>query len=847
MDARPALRRTEFGSYADGLADADGDELPPPPPLHSLAVRRGSDDSDLTMAPADDEQNATRALSKYKLESRENLILHSRMTTSNASAAAPESAHLLHASQSERRFVPPLMLLGPVLGVLFLTAGMATGMAIWIKIHMLPLSSDGVIYVREGAETEGDRTYRDPVLGDTATLRFEEQIAHATTLSISSAISTLVGNSVFPLMGLVTYSLASSWLQLQTDIARRRSLALSEQLPTPLQYALLTQICGANSFEAVYNTLRHMVRSRAHRTTIPSILKQAFAWLSALLLLTTSIAGLDVYLHESMRTVQVLDINSTVSMHNFSWALNTSLCEPTTLSLQQSPCLVGAPLLASGVPTWAALYGFPIDYVGPEGWLVANNASKDHGVFSTSSVSLPGNPAPQSLSFVVSPQVRAEDIFESSSIGMSSQCRMITQDCHPTANSFNCADAGEPQISIGATTTTYPSGVQGSNLGSNLYISDSHGTAMLGAASQMGAQTNPLPVSALLTYSSQLDVGPETEGFENFIVNSGGGGPASTTWMYGALACSVTLYDLEMSYFNASYSFDQIRPADAGLLHALSGPVISGAITDAVASSLARVAGRVSADEFADLFGVALSYNTLAFMAGMLQPQPVKVNSWKPILASQYSLPALLAYLALLYAYAICAVVLFFWAWGMSSDCVEYNDPLTGTRMSVPAVVLAQRQLMDPGHIIALHLGNGSAPTSTSSKPTNSGPPSAIMTPSSSRTGLVYGCDLEKTGSASSHSDPPRAPPSSSYSSSSGGGSGSSASTTAAVRTISTDLLGLFDESALAERVVVGLEAHGKGFGVWPVQRAPGAVGQDERNRDSLLRTQNLFWHHHSR
>ncbi|KAL9935782.1 hypothetical protein V8E36_005359 [Tilletia maclaganii] len=846
MEPRPGLCRTEFGSFADNLADAGGVRLVDATPMRRVS----SGDSDIIRAPTpthehqcgDVDLDAARTLTMHALESRERLFAHSRGNTVNSDGygAPSEHPHVLFASQADRRFVPPLMLLGPVLGVLFVTAGLATFMVIWVKLHMLPLSSDGVVYIREGTESEGDRTYHDPVLGASATLRFEEQISHATTLSISSAISTLVGNSVFPLMGLVTYSLASSWLQLQTDIARRSSYALTEQLPTPLQFALLTQICGANSFEAVWNTARHMARSRRTRTTIPSILTKAFAWLTSLLLLTSAIAALDVYLHETMKTVQVLDINPIETFANFTWTLNNTLCMASALSLNQPPCLVAAPTDTSYFPVWAESGNFAVQYVEPEGWLVANNASKDHNIQTVVTNLLPDtNNSTRWLSFVDSPQVRNEDIFDSKSIGMSAQCEMIIADCKPTSQSFNCAAAGQPQISIGTTTMTLPSGSQASNLASHLYISDPQGGAMLGPASTIGAQSNPLPVSALITYSVQLQVTPEDQGFENFIVGAApgsDGAPASgqTTWMYGALSCSLALYELELSFFNSSYTFDAIRLADPGLLHALSGPIVSGALTDAVASAVARVAGRVPADRFADLFGAELGYNAMAFSTGMLQALPVAVNSWQPILASQYSLPALVAYLALLYAYALCAIILFFWAWGMSSDCVEYYDPISGEKVAVPAVVLAQRQLMEPGHVIALHLTNGAGGGGGAGTPA-SGPgfggaamptkstqlPSAMM-PSTSQSQLMKSSDPEKNAAMEARESV-------------------SPAKAAAIRTVSTDLLDLFEDSALVDRVVVGLESRGHGFGVWPVQTALGAIGQG-RARDSLLRTQNLFW-----
>lgn len=123
-------------------------------------------------------------------------ISHVEAQLTQGSAAGnwtpPGHQHTLYASSGSKRFVPPLMLLGPVLAVLFLTAGLATGMGLWVWTHKLPLTSDGVIYVREGSE-EVDTDYTDSTLGNNNTLSFNTQINHATTLSISSVISTLVG------------------------------------------------------------------------------------------------------------------------------------------------------------------------------------------------------------------------------------------------------------------------------------------------------------------------------------------------------------------------------------------------------------------------------------------------------------------------------------------------------------------------------------------------------------------------------------------------------------------------------------------------------------------------------
>lgn len=143
------------------------------------------------------------------------------------------------------------------------------------------------------------------------------------------------------------------------------------------------------------------------------------------------------------------------------------------------------------------------------------------------------------------------------------------------------------------------------------------------------------------------------------------------------------------------------------------------------------------------------------------------------------------------------------WAWGTSSDCVTYDHPATGARVEVPAAVLAQRTLMDAGHLVATHLGNG--------------PNHAHSTTGAAMSAML----CHATG-------------------------GTAASTQvinrqSAIRTTSTDLLGLFDEPAHQERVVVGLESSGRGFGVWPMSQALGAVGRNGGKRDSMLRART-FW-----
>lgn len=103
-------------------------------------------------------------------------------------------------------------------------------------------------------------------------------------------------------MSLVAYSLAADWLVLQGRVAESASASVAEQLPTPLQYSLLVQLCGANSFEAVKMALQHTLRNKGSRASVPTILRKALNWLIVLLLFTNAIGWTDFWLHETTKT-----------------------------------------------------------------------------------------------------------------------------------------------------------------------------------------------------------------------------------------------------------------------------------------------------------------------------------------------------------------------------------------------------------------------------------------------------------------------------------------------------------------------------------------------------------------
>ncbi|PWN47426.1 hypothetical protein IE53DRAFT_251068 [Violaceomyces palustris] len=752
-------------------------------------------------------------------------------SSSGISTPSMSPEHSLYASQAKKKYVPPMLLLGPVVAVLILTAGLATGMAIWVYTHKLPLTSDGVIYVHEGAEDEMDRPYTDKTLGSNNTLRFNTQIAHATTLSFSSIISTLVGNSVYLLMSLVAYSLAADWLLLQARVAESPSASVTEQLPTPLQYALLLQLCGANSFEALTNTMHHVFRNKGSCASVPSLLKKAFTWLVVLWTLTTAIGWTDFWLHETTKTVQVINVNPEPVSKPYSMQLNSTLCSDS-LDLAKPPCLVSRNE-TTGMNFFATDTRFGEEYVEPEGWYTVNEVSKVHQVISLEGIDDDEDDRAESSGTsshnmrFIAPRAKVEEIFTISTVGASTTCQMITERCNPTKTSFDCRAAGFPRLDSRTTDKNFTSTLFWGERGDNV----------AGTGEVVGPSTNPVSISALLTYSLADEASLEETGFENFDMNL-------ATWTYGMAACQMTYYNLNLSYFNGTYSILGKSMANSSLVHALSGPLVAGTITNPSIAQLSNLVGRLSKEEFAGKLSSSLSHFSLGVAAGLFSTENVSALEWESILASQYDKGPLYLYLALLYSYALVAVILFFWAWGLSSDCVAYDCPKTGKKIQVPAAVLAQRVLMDPGHVIACFLGGSQrhAHNATSASVTAMLAHATGMglglgsypTPAQEGESKVHGGwsspgNLDMRRSLSQQQLLSFVP----------------INRQAAIRTTSTDLLGLFDEPPHQERVVVGLESGGRGFGVWPMSQAMGAVGLNGSKRDSMLRARNFFSHHH--
>ncbi|PWN46044.1 hypothetical protein IE81DRAFT_81347 [Ceraceosorus guamensis] len=795
---------------------------------------------------ADDDAQSTNVVGLAHADEQGAGVGEKRHEGSDSSSNSHSGA-VLYASTAAQRFVPPLLLAVPVILVLLLTAGAATVIIAWIVGHKMPLESEGVLYLREGDENELGRSYHDKTLGPEAVLKFDEQVSHPVTLTFTSIVAVLVGFSVAPSMSLVAYSLAADWLTLQEKVANSGSADKVEQLPTPLQYALLLQVCGANSLESISHSVKHMFKSKGSHASVPNMLRKAVAWLIVLIGLTSACAWVDFWLHESTRTVSVVDVDTFTSRKGMSWSLNSHICNQTA-DMQQLPCLVTLPAAAQvprsevvddrarraskdlngrhedrllpvstplrrGADEGLPFFGDEHSVTAAEGWLVVNNASRTRQI---SMYPDPEHPiAP--LAYLSASQIRRQDIFSSSTLGISSQCEVLTDECESMGTNVNCSKAGHAELSGSIVPTDTSSWASQSRF----YLLDQAGKAPRESESVQGPKSNPMELSALAIFSASPALSVNQSSLKAIGTPAGGAS-------FAAFKCRMLWEELTFSYFNGSFTLESRRPADPALVHALGGPFVSGGVTEATVLSLTRLTDKLSRDEFAFEFASALAYSSLALPAGLMQKQDVEVRGWQPVLAQQYEKAPLFLFIGLLYTHAIVAIILFFWAWGTSSQLVAYSDPTTGEVKDVPAAVLAQRRLIDPTHLVATHLGNGQpyaknvsggAVAALMGNATAVGQPSRLIGPGSAWS-LSTGIDAASSCSHCGRS----------------GCSGQPITRQQAIRTTKTSFLGQFEEAVHQERVVVGLESSGRGFGVWKLSNAKGAIGERSGKRDSMLR-----------
>lgn len=197
---------------------------------------------------------------------------------------------------------------------------------------------------------------------------------------------------------------------------------------------------------SVYNAIRYALRSKQHRSKLPSIFIEPLIIASVVLALNHALGVSDLWLHTTARsavvTVAVPGGVSDPSALKLGVAFNESLCDPSVPNspVISTPCLAFTHGWASGSWTW----------ILPNSWLVLYN--------STSAPVRVINLADQNNTAVMVPagvqtlnsRTSMSHAFTASTLAVRSDCKIMTGDC--IQDSFgsvtDCTPAGAPYLPL---------------------------------------------------------------------------------------------------------------------------------------------------------------------------------------------------------------------------------------------------------------------------------------------------------------------------------------------------------------------------------------------------------------
>ncbi|KAK0236582.1 hypothetical protein EDD85DRAFT_833872 [Armillaria nabsnona] len=146
-------------------------------------------------------------------------------------------------------------------------------------------------------------------------------------LAMSAVSAQLVALTVPFLLGLLGYRLASMWI-----IAQEKER--TESMPTAAQYGLLVKLCGSANLFSAYETMRYLKRGRERRSQAPSSLIFAFVVLVVAIVLNHLLSAADLWLHTTASTFIHTSITEipAESMPATSTEINLTMCPGPTVS-----------------------------------------------------------------------------------------------------------------------------------------------------------------------------------------------------------------------------------------------------------------------------------------------------------------------------------------------------------------------------------------------------------------------------------------------------------------------------------------------------------------------------------
>ncbi|PBK70410.1 hypothetical protein ARMSODRAFT_111194 [Armillaria solidipes] len=578
----------------------------------------------------------------------------------------------------------------PGILIFIASAGLASALLIWLQSRRV-----------ESHIPREDQYFKNALVaieGTTAPRKLDDGSLESDTtmygLAISSLSAQLVALTVPFLLGLLGYRLASMWILAQEK-------ERPESMPTAAQYGLLVKLCGSANIFSAYETMRYLKRGRERRPQAPTSLIVAFIILVIAIVLNHLLSAADLWLHTTASTFLHISMTEfdAESMPTMGTKINLTACPGPTVSVQDRTGMSSpGPTYYSNCAHFASAYAqedFNVYQWGDvgmisEGLAVVGNSS------STSRSVMVDDMA------VLIPSTMPDDVdnLTFNSFGLVAHCQPVV-DClvdHTRQSAFYCPSFNPPYNigrPIGIVPPAGDSSIEMLNLTNNTLSPDTWG--------------GYLPDSVLNPYGARVtlywvDSGANdtafpadgTPGWYQRPVNY-----SMVTYWYTS-TCNMTAYNVSLSYSalngNNTYASTSRLPSNfntTSALFAAFDPVYQTNLVDYLKYTL-RTSFTFSTETFNIALSQNLSYAAMGFASPLFE-RDVSTGGNSVFLrsASRYPLAPLSAVLAILYTYALLALVI-------TVSCVMLSSrEITVTKNGVnehrvTAIELVQLRLTNP-------------------------------------------------------------------------------------------------------------------------------------------------------
>ncbi|KAJ7256482.1 hypothetical protein B0H12DRAFT_510963 [Mycena haematopus] len=423
------------------------------------------------------------------------------------------------------------------------------------------------------------------------------------------------------------------------------------------RYAFMVKMLATANITSVFKAGRY---AREWRRTIqfPRAFHLALALTTLILGLSYSLILADIWLHGTSSVVQGT-VASVVPSVSVGIAFNQSVCTTSNACLNDT-----------------AGWAFKAPWVTQTGLRIAANNTAPFSVVTLNNES--------DLAVVVPSSLDPSLVWETPSFGVRAQCASLTPNC-TAASQTQCPGYPQgPPLALGGNTTASTNATSSNN--STTPVSSQPVTNIAAAAKA----ANPQAVRVQLQWSSPATMRPANP----TVIETSSGDILS--WAL----CNVTFYNVTLRHQDGNYSviWDLVL-ADSNFTTIMQGGLLSQIGNLQLLSNLqATMLAQPNVSSAVAAMNQELGRLTLALFAGTLQPSTTAVPSisQNSALFGRYSLPPVIIYLFLLYAYALAAGGIYTWAARLRSSLF----PAPGYK-TTSAVQLTQLRLTDPLALVA--------------------------------------------------------------------------------------------------------------------------------------------------